>query len=75
MDHSRETSLQALGDGPVPYGLNKLNDLNGSNPLKGSNRKEWLKMSPGGKARPARHAVTTNLRGDMLFRVEIIAVL
>ena len=37
--------------------------------------REWLKMFPGDKDRPARHAVTTNLRGGMLFQVEIIAVL
>lgn len=37
--------------------------------------KEWLKMFPDEKDRPARHAVTADLRGHVLFQVEIVAVL
>lgn len=37
--------------------------------------KEWVKMFPDEKDRPARHAVTGELRGGMLFQVELIAVL
>jgi enamine deaminase RidA (YjgF/YER057c/UK114 family) len=37
--------------------------------------KEWLKMFPDEKDRPARHAVTTDVRGKVLFQIEIIAVL
>jgi enamine deaminase RidA (YjgF/YER057c/UK114 family) len=37
--------------------------------------KEWVKMFPDEYNRPARHAVTGDLRGQMLFQVELIAVL
>ena len=37
--------------------------------------KEWLKMFPNEKDRPARHAIKVELRGEMLFQVEVIAVL
>lgn len=37
--------------------------------------KEWVKMFPDEHDRPARHAVTGDLRGQMLFQVELIAVL
>ncbi len=37
--------------------------------------KEWVKMFPDEHNRPARHAVTGDLRGQMLFQVELIAVL
>lgn len=37
--------------------------------------KEWLKMFPDEKDRPARHAITIELRGKVLFQIEIIAVL
>lgn len=37
--------------------------------------KEWLKMFPDEKDRPARHAITIDLRGKVLFQIEIIAVL
>ncbi len=36
--------------------------------------KEWLKMFPDEHSRPARHALTTEVRGS-LFAVEIVAVL
>jgi enamine deaminase RidA (YjgF/YER057c/UK114 family) len=37
--------------------------------------KEWLKMFPHEKNRPARHAIRVDLRGEVLFQVEIIAVI
>jgi 2-iminobutanoate/2-iminopropanoate deaminase len=37
--------------------------------------KAWLKMFPDGHNRPARHALKAELRGGLLFQIEIIAVL
>lgn len=37
--------------------------------------KAWLKMFPDAHDRPARHAVKTELRGENLFQIEVIAVL
>ena len=37
--------------------------------------KEWVKMFPDEHNRPARHAIKIELRGEVLFQVEIIAVL
>jgi 2-iminobutanoate/2-iminopropanoate deaminase len=37
--------------------------------------KAWLKMFPDGHDRPARHALKVDLRGDVLFQIEIIAVM
>ncbi|HZD39542.1 MAG TPA: RidA family protein [Terriglobales bacterium] len=37
--------------------------------------KAWLKMFPDEHDRPARHAVKAELRGDVLFQIEIVAVL
>ena len=37
--------------------------------------KAWLKMFPNEHDRPARHAVKADLRGQVLFQVEVIAVL
>ncbi len=37
--------------------------------------KAWLKMFPNEHDRPARHAVKIELRGKMLFQIEIVAVL
>ena len=37
--------------------------------------KEWLKMFPNENNRPARHSMTANVRGEMLFQIELIAVL
>ena len=36
---------------------------------------EWLKMFPNEDDRPARHALKAELRGGMLFQIEVIAVL
>jgi 2-iminobutanoate/2-iminopropanoate deaminase len=35
---------------------------------------EWQKMFPDPEHRPARHSVNAPLRGNMLFQVELIAV-
>ena len=35
----------------------------------------WTEMFPDEHSRPARHAVKTELRGDVLFQAEIVAVL
>jgi 2-iminobutanoate/2-iminopropanoate deaminase len=37
--------------------------------------KAWLKMFPDEHDRPARHALKVELRGEVLFQIEIIAVL
>jgi 2-iminobutanoate/2-iminopropanoate deaminase len=37
--------------------------------------KAWLEMFPDPANRPARHAICTELRRDLLFQVEVIAVL
>lgn len=37
--------------------------------------KEWLKMFPNENDRPARHALTIDLRGKVLFQIELVAVL
>jgi 2-iminobutanoate/2-iminopropanoate deaminase len=36
---------------------------------------EWLKMFPDAHDRPARHATRPELRGGVLFQVEVVAVL
>jgi enamine deaminase RidA (YjgF/YER057c/UK114 family) len=35
----------------------------------------WLRMFPDEHDRPARHATKTDLRGNLLFQIEVIAVL
>ncbi len=42
---------------------------------RGAINREWLSMFPDEGDRPARHALVEDLRGGMLFQVEIIAVL
>ena len=37
--------------------------------------KAWLKMFPDDHNRPARHALKVEMRGDVLFQIEVIAVL
>jgi enamine deaminase RidA (YjgF/YER057c/UK114 family) len=37
--------------------------------------KAWLKMFPDEHSRPARHALTTEVRGGPLFTIELVAVL
>ena len=37
--------------------------------------KAWLKMFPDKHDRPARHALKAEIRGEMLFQIEVIAVL
>ena len=37
--------------------------------------KSWVKMFPDEHDRPARHAVKAELRGDVLFQIQIVAVL
>ena len=37
--------------------------------------KEWLKMFPDEHSRPARHAIKIELRGEVLFQIELVAVL
>ena len=42
---------------------------------RGAINKEWLKMFPDEHNRPARHAIKIELRGEVLFQIELIAVL
>ncbi len=37
--------------------------------------KAWLAMYPDAHDRPARHAIKSPVRGDMLFQIEVVAVL
>jgi 2-iminobutanoate/2-iminopropanoate deaminase len=37
--------------------------------------KAWIKMFPDEHDRPARHALKAELRGEMLFQIQVIAVL
>ena len=37
--------------------------------------KAWIKMFPDEHDRPARHAVKAELRGEMLFQIQVIAVI
>ena len=37
--------------------------------------KAWVKMFPDEHDRPARHALKAELRGEMLFQVQVIAVI
>jgi 2-iminobutanoate/2-iminopropanoate deaminase len=37
--------------------------------------KAWIKMFPNEHDRPARHALKVELRGEILFQIEVIAVL
>jgi 2-iminobutanoate/2-iminopropanoate deaminase len=37
--------------------------------------KAWLEMFPDEHDRPARHAIKAELRGEVLFQIEVIAVL
>lgn len=37
--------------------------------------KEWLKMFPDEKNRPARHTLQVPVRGEALFQIELVAVL
>jgi 2-iminobutanoate/2-iminopropanoate deaminase len=43
--------------------------------LRDSVNKAWLKMFPDEHDRPARHALKIDLRGEVLFQIEVIAVL
>jgi enamine deaminase RidA (YjgF/YER057c/UK114 family) len=35
----------------------------------------WLRMFPDKHSRPARHALKADLRGNLLFQIEVVAVL
>ena len=43
--------------------------------LRDSVNKAWIKMFPDEHDRPARHALKVELRGEVLFQIEVIAVL
>jgi 2-iminobutanoate/2-iminopropanoate deaminase len=43
--------------------------------LRDSVNKAWLAMFPDEHDRPARHAIKAELRGEVLFQIEVIAVL
>jgi len=42
---------------------------------RGAVNQPWLEMFPDEHDRPARHAVKVELRGDVLFQIEVVAVL
>ena len=37
--------------------------------------RSWVEMFPDEHHRPARHALKVELRGDVLFQIEVVAVL
>jgi len=43
--------------------------------LRDAVNKAWSKMFPDEHDRPARHAIKVELRGDVLFQIEVVAVL
>jgi 2-iminobutanoate/2-iminopropanoate deaminase len=43
--------------------------------LRDSVNKAWFEMFPDEHDRPARHAMKVELRGDVLFQIEVIAAL
>jgi enamine deaminase RidA (YjgF/YER057c/UK114 family) len=43
--------------------------------LRDAVNKAWIKMFPDEHDRPARHAIKVELRGDVLFQIEVVAVL
>jgi enamine deaminase RidA (YjgF/YER057c/UK114 family) len=61
--------------GGSPENIGKMTVFLRDEKYRDSINKAWLKMFPDPHNRPARHAVKADLRGEVLFQVEIVAVL
>ena len=61
--------------GGAPENIASMKDYLKDEKLRDSVNKAWLKMFPDEHDRPARHALKVDLRGEVLFQIEVIAVL
>jgi 2-iminobutanoate/2-iminopropanoate deaminase len=61
--------------GGTPENIGKMTVFLRDEKYRDSINKAWLKMFPDEHNRPARHAVKADLRGEVLFQIEVIAVL
>ena len=61
--------------GGTPENIGKMTVYLRDEKYRDSINKAWLKMFPDEHNRPARHAVKADLRGEVLFQIEVTAVL
>ena len=61
--------------GGTPENIGKMTVFLRDEKYRDSVNKAWLKMFPDEHNRPARHAVKADLRGEVLFQIEVTAVL
>ena len=61
--------------GGTPENIGKMTVFLRDEKYRDSINKAWLKMFPDEHNRPARHAVKADLRGEVLFQIEVVAVL
>ena len=61
--------------GGTPENIGKMTVFLRDEKYRDSINKAWLKMFPDEHNRPARHAVKAELRGEVLFQIEVVAVL
>ena len=61
--------------GGTPENIGKMTVFLRDEKYRDSINKAWLKMFPDEHNRPARHAVKADLRGEVLFQIEVTAVL
>ena len=61
--------------GGTPENIGKMTVFLRDEKYRDSINKAWLKMFPDEHNRPARHAVKADLRGEVLFQIEVMAVL
>ena len=61
--------------GGTPENIGKMTVYLRDEKYRDSINKAWLKMFPDEHNRPARHAVKAELRGEVLFQIEVTAVL
>ena len=61
--------------GGTPENIGKITVFLRDEKYRDSINKAWLKMFPDEHNRPARHAVKADLRGEVLFQIEVMAVL
>lgn len=65
--------MEKAGGSPANIGF--INVFLKEEKYRDSVNKAWNKMFPDQHDRPARHALKVELRGDLLFQIEVIAVL
>ena len=65
--------MESAGGAPADIGYMKV--YLKEERFRDSVNKAWLRMFPDEHDRPARHAVKAELRGEVLFQIEVIAVL